>query len=335
MTKTNHIDKPKYTTTFTQQAHIELPIVCGAMYPCSNPELVAAVSEAGGLGVIQPLSLTYVHGYDFREGIRLIRRLTSKPLGMNALIESSSRKYHDKMVQWVDIALEEGVRFFITSLGKPNWVVERVHAAHGFVYHDVTERKWALKGLDANVDGFIAVNNRAGGHAGQRTAQELFDELADFGLPVLCAGGISTPEQVNHTLALGYSGVQMGTRFIATNECNASDVYKNAIVSASENDIVLTERITGVPVSVIKTPYILRTGTKAGLIAKWMLKGNYSKKIMRTIYALKSLRQLKKSNQDQTGRLDYWQAGKSVEGITEVKPVNEIMQAFRTYFVGD
>ena len=73
------------STPLTQAAGIEVPLVCGAMYPCSNPELVAAVSEAGGIGVVQPISLTYVHGHEFREGLRLIRRLTSKPIGMNAL----------------------------------------------------------------------------------------------------------------------------------------------------------------------------------------------------------------------------------------------------------
>ena len=80
-----------HANSFIHQARIALPVVCGAMYPCSNPELVAAVSEAGGLGVIQPLSLTYVHGYSLREGIRYMRRLTTKPLGMNALIERSSK----------------------------------------------------------------------------------------------------------------------------------------------------------------------------------------------------------------------------------------------------
>ncbi|KPJ94506.1 MAG: 2-nitropropane dioxygenase [Gammaproteobacteria bacterium SG8_11] len=314
---------------FTRQAGIEFPVVCGAMYPCSNPELIAAVSEAGGIGIIQPISLTYVHGYDFREGIRFMRRLTSKPLGMNALIERSSKRYHEKMVQWVDIALEEGVRFFVTSLGKPDWVVERVHAANGYVYHDVTERKWAQKGMEANVDGFIAVNNRAGGHAGKNSAQQLYEDLVEFKLPVLCAGGISTAEQFKQALQLGYEGVQIGTRFIATTECNASDAYKNAVVTASEDDIVLSERITGVPVSVIKTPYIERTGTKASLIEKWLLKGSYSKRWMRTFYALKSLRQLKKSNLDQSGRLDYWQAGKSVGGIHEILPVAKIMEEFK------
>lgn len=317
------------TNPFLQQAGIEIPVVCGAMYPCSNPELVAAVSEAGGLGIIQPISLTYVHGHDFREGIRLMRQLTSKPLGMNALIEHSSKKYHEKMVQWVDIALEEGVRFFITSLGKPDWVVKRVHAAQGFVYHDVTERKWAIKGLDANVDGFIAVNNRAGGHAGSKTAQQLHEDLTEFGLPVLCAGGISTAEQYKQALQMGYQGVQMGTRFIATRECNASDAYKNAIVIATEDDIVLSERITGVPVSVIKTPYVERTGTRSGMIQKWLLKGNVTKRWMRMLYALRSFRQFKKSNLDPTGKFDYWQAGKSVRGIHEILTVAEIMESFR------
>jgi len=314
---------------FLQQAGIELPVVCGAMYPCSNPELVAAVSEAGGLGIIQPISLTYVHGYDFREGIRYMRRLTSKPLGMNALIEHSSKRYHEKMVQWVDIALEEGVRFFITSLGKPDWVVKRVHAANGFVYHDVTERKWAGKGLDANIDGFIAVNNRAGGHAGGRSQQQLVKDLEEFGLPVLCAGGISTADQFKQALQMGYQGVQMGTRFIATKECNASDAYKNAIITATEDDIVLSERITGVPVSVIKTPYIERTGTRTGLIGKWLLKGNVTKRWVRMFYALRSFRQFKKSSLDPSGKFDYWQAGKSVNGIHEILTVAEIMKSFK------
>ena len=78
-------------TPLTRHAGIEVPLICGAMYPCSNPELVAAVSEAGGIGIVQPISLTYVHGHDFRAGLRLIRTLTSRPIGMNALIEQSSR----------------------------------------------------------------------------------------------------------------------------------------------------------------------------------------------------------------------------------------------------
>jgi NAD(P)H-dependent flavin oxidoreductase YrpB (nitropropane dioxygenase family) len=96
------------STPFTEQAGVEVPLICGAMYPCSNPELVAAASNAGGLGVVQPVSMIYVHGHEFREGLRFIRRLTDRPIGMNALIEQSSRVYRERMERWIDVALAGG-----------------------------------------------------------------------------------------------------------------------------------------------------------------------------------------------------------------------------------
>jgi len=127
------------------------------------------------------VSLTFVHGHDFRDGLRLAKRLANgNPIGMNALIESSSRAYHNRMVKWVDTAIEEGLRLFITSLGTPRWVVERVSRVGGVVYHDVTERKWALEGLESGVHGLIAVNRRAGGHAGPKSAEVLIEELGDL-----------------------------------------------------------------------------------------------------------------------------------------------------------
>ncbi|HTO73014.1 MAG TPA: nitronate monooxygenase [Gemmatimonadales bacterium] len=311
-------------TALTRHAGIRVPLICGAMYPCSNPELVAAASEAGGIGIVQPLSLTYVHGYDFREGLKLIRSLTAKPIGMNALIEQSSRTYHERMSRWMDIALEEGVRFFVTSLGNPRWVVERVAAAGGIVYHDVTERKWAEKGLAGGVHGLIAVNNRAGGHAGSRDARALLEELAPLGLPVVCAGGVGDGAEFAEVIRLGYAGVQMGTRFIATPECKAPEAYKEAIVAADEDQIVLTERITGVPVSVIRTPYIERLGLKAGPIARALLRNPRTKHWMRSAYALRSLYQLKRALV-RAGAPDYWQAGRSVRSIDRIRPVADIV----------
>ena len=321
-------DAAPIETPLTRHARIRYPIIGGAMYPCSNPELVAAVSAAGGIGIVQPISLTYVFGHEFREGLRLIRRLTPNPIGMNALIEQSSKAYRERMERWVDIALEEGVRFFVTSLGNPRWVVDRVSAVGGIVYHDVTEHKWALKGRDAGVHGLIAVNSRAGGHAGPLTPAQLMEQLADLGLPLVNAGGVGEAHDFVAALRLGYAGVQMGTRFIATPECRASDAYKQAILRADEDDIVLSERITGVPVAVIRTPYIERMGLKAGPFARWMLRGRKRKHWMRTIYALKSLYQLKKSSLDEKGETDYWQAGRSVGGIDRIEPVAEIVRRF-------
>ena len=316
-------------TPVTEQLGIEVPVLCGAMYPCSNPELVAAASEAGAIGILQPLSLVYVHGHEFRAGLKLIRGLTSKPVGMNVIVEQSSKVYLERMQRYMDTALEEGVRFFVTSLGNPRWVVERAHAVGGRVYHDVTDRRWALKGLEAGVDGLIAVNNRAGGHAGSKSAEDLYAELHDLGVPLVCAGGVGDEAAFVRALRIGYAAVQMGTRFIATAECTAHPDYKKAILDAHEQDVVLTERLTGVPVSVIRTPYIEKLGTKAGPIGRWMLKGRKTKHWMRMIYSLQSLWKLKRSSVRSFSYKDYLQAGKSVAGIEEVLPVAEVVRRFR------
>ena len=315
-------------TAFTRQAGVAVPLICGPMYPCSNPELVAAVSEAGGLGIVQPIALTYVHGHEFRAGLRYIKSLTAKPIGFNALIEGNNKLYRERMTQWIDIALEEGVRFFLTSLGNPKWVCERVHAVGGVVYHDVTEKKWAQKGADGGVDGLVAVNKLAGGHAGSRTPEALFEELQPFGLPIVSAGGVGDAAEFTRQLRIGYAAVQLGTRFIATPECRASEAYKQAILDADADDIVMTERLTGVPVAVIRNAYIEKLGTKAGWFARWMLKGRKTKHWMRTFYALNSVRRLKRSLHASDISTEYWQAGRSVAGIHEVKPAGDIVREF-------
>lgn len=310
---------------FLQQAGVKYPLICGPMYPCSNPELVAAVSEAGGLGIIQPVSLSYVHGYPLREGIRYIRRITDKPVGMNLLIEKSSRRYHQKMQSWMDIALDEGVNFFITSLGKPEWVVEKAHQAKAYVYHDVTQPRWAEIAIKTGVDGLIAVNNRAGGHAGNIEMAELYTLLKDSNLPLVAAGGISDKDTCHRALDIGYSAVQMGTRFIATKECSASMTYKQAILSAKASDIVLTKRITGIPVSVIDNDYVRRQGTQLNRLEEYAIHHQSLKSLMRMIKFILSMRQLKRSMFSDKTNNDYWQAGKSVEYIHSIESVDKIV----------
>ena len=132
----------------------------------------------------------------------------------------------------------------------------------------------------------------------------------------MSAGGVSTAAEFVADHEIGYAAVQMGTRFIATPECKASDAYKAAIIESDENDVVLTERLTGVPVSVINNDYIRRLGTKAGPVARWMLRGHKTKHWMRTWYGLNSIRQLKAGLMKSDGAAEYWQAGKSVESHT-------------------
>ena len=314
---------------FLTHAQVQTPLICGPMYPCSNPELVAAASAAGGLGIVQPISLTYVHGHDFREGLRLINRLSGgKPIGMNALIEASSETYKRRMENWVNIALEEGVRFFVTSLGNPKWIVDKAHSAGAVVYHDATERRFAEKALGAGVDGLIAVNKRAGGHLGGLNLTELFVQLQDLGVPVICAGGVGDEKDFIRALDVGYAGAQLGTRFIASDECKAPQAYKDAIVRATADDIVTTERLSGLPVAVLNTPSVARLGQKAGPIARWMLKGHRTKHWMRTIYGLKSIWALKRGLHRDAPDKDFWQAGKSVASISSIEPAGDIVGRF-------
>lgn len=315
-------------TPLTADAGIDVPIICGAMYPCSNPELVAAASAAGAIGIVQPVSMTFVYGHDFREGLQLIKRTTDRPFGMNALIEKSSRSYHERLVRWVDIALEEGVRFFITSLGNPRWVVDRAAQVGGIVYHDVTNRKWAEKAADNGVRGLIAVNSEAGGHPGKLGPRELLDEVAPLGLPIVCAGGVGNAARFRAMMDLGYAGAQLGTRFIASVECLAHPDYKQAIVTAEPKDIVLTERLTGLPVAVLNNEYIQRLGLRASPIARAMLRHRKLKYWMRSIYAATSHRRLKQSSLTSAGAREYWQAGRSVGGIRGIRSVREIVEEF-------
>ncbi len=321
-------------TPLTRAAGVTLPLIGGPMYPCSNPELVAAVSEAGGLGVIQPIALTWVHGYTLRDGIRRIRSLTSRPVGMNALIEASSTRYRRRMEEWIAIALEEGIRFYITSLGNPAWVVDMVRPQGGVVYHDVTSAHWAEKAVRAGVDGLIAVNRDAGGHAGGRSATDLLADLQPFGLPVVAAGGVGDAAGFRAMLALGYAGVQCGTRFIATTECRVSPAYQAAIVAAGAEDIVHTERLTGIPVAVIRTPRIEQLGLRAGPVARRLLRWRRTRRLMRTLYAVRSLRQLRQTVRQPSAPAEYWQAGRSVATITDVRPVSEIVAEFRAALSG-
>jgi nitronate monooxygenase len=314
------------SSEFLQHSGARVPIICGAMYPCSNPELVAAASEAGAIGIIQPLTITYVNNMDLREGIRKIKSLTSNPVGFNVLVEKYSKIYLDRMKAYLDIALDEGIKFFITALGNPSWVIKEVEKVGGVVYHDVTEKKFAEKVADKGVKGLICVNNRAGGHLGSKSPEELYEELQGFGLPLVCAGGISTKQSYDRALSLGYQAVQMGTRFIATTECSSHESYKQAIVQATEKDIVSTERVTGVPLSVINNDYVKKVGTKAGPLARFLLKSQRTKHWIRMYYSVLSFMKLKKSNFRKSSTKDYWQAGKSVAGIHAIKPVKEVIE---------
>jgi nitronate monooxygenase len=319
----------QFDSRFVDRVGVDLPIVCGPMYPGSNPELVAAVSAAGGLGVVQPISLTHLYGHDFREGLRLIRSLTDRPFGVNFTL-LPNRRYRKRMEAWLDISMEECVKFFLTSLGKPDWVVKRAHANGIVVYHDVSKAKYAKHAIDAGVDGLNCVNNRGGGQTGSESAETLAETLADSGLPLICAGGVGGPADLQHALSLGYAGAQIGTRFLATEECQVTHAYKQAIITSQESDIVWTNKLAGVNSSVIRTDDVEAGGLRAGPMLSRLLKHPKTKNAARMLLLMRAVGRYKKSTFD--GAYQYWQAGKGVGAIQRVEPVSAVMKTFEQAF---
>ena len=315
------------TQQFLADTGTKIPIVCGPMYPGSNPELVAAVSNAGGLGVVQPVALTSLYGHDFREGLQLIKQLTERPFGVNfTIFGGANKKYHEQMQDWMQISIEEGVKFFLTSLGKPDAVVKTAKEHGIVVYHDVPNKKVALAMRDSGVDGLNCINWRGGGQTGIQAAEQFMEELHDIDIPLICAGGIGNAQDFKQALKLGYAGVQLGTRFLATNECMITDSYKQAIVDSSEQDIVWTNKIAGNNSSVIKTDDIMKGGLQTGPVINYMLRKPKLKKYARMWLMSKGIRNYSKTAFSDD--VKFWQAGKGLGNIKSVESVADVMQEF-------
>ena len=316
-----------FTKKFLADTGAVTPIVCGPMYPGSNPELVAAVSECGGFGIVQPVSMTSLYGHDFREGLKLIKNLTNKPFGVNfTIFGGANKKYHEQMKEWMEISIEEGIKFFLTSLGKPDSVIKTAKE-HGIkVYHDVPNKKVALAMKDSGVDGLNCINWRGGGQTGMQSAEQFIEELHDIGIPLICAGGIGNKADYQQALDMGYAGVQLGTRFLATTECKITDSYKQAIVDSAEKDIVWTNKIAGNNSSVIKTDDIMKGGLRTGPIINYMLRKRSLKKYARMWLMSKGIRNYSKTAFDDN--VKFWQAGKGLGNIKSVETVADVMQSF-------
>lgn len=316
------------TQQFLKDSGAEVPIICGPMYPGSNPELIAAVSEAGGFGVVQPVTMTSLYGHDFREGLQLIKRLTKKPFGVNfTIFGGANQKYHEQMKTWMEIAIEEDIKFFLTSLGKPHEVIKRAKENGIKVYHDVHNKKVALAMVDAGVDGLICLNWRAGGQTGVQSAEQFIEELKAVNIPLMCAGGIGNHEDYKKALDMGYAGVLMGTRFLATHECKITDSYKQAIVNSTEADIVWTNKIAGNNSSVIKTDDIMKGGLRTGPIINFMLRNPKLKKYARMYLLSRGAKNYSKTAFDDN--VKFWQAGKGVGNITSIKSAKDVIEEFK------
>ncbi|RLD77783.1 MAG: nitronate monooxygenase, partial [Bacteroidetes bacterium] len=204
---------------------IRYPIIQAGMIWCSGWELASAVSNAGGLGLIGAGSM---YPEILREHIRKCKAATSKPFGVNLPL------IYPQMDEIVDVVIEEGIRIVFTSAGNPKKWTQYFHD-HGIkVAHVIANVKFAMKCEEAGVDAVVAEGFEAGGHNGpeETTTMTLIPMVREaIKLPLIAAGGIATGRGMMAAMALGAEGVQIGSRFVASEESSAHEMFKKSVIA--------------------------------------------------------------------------------------------------------
>ena len=232
---------------------IDLPIVGAPMFLVSYPELVVAVSNAGGIGTFPSANYRTLEEMD--EAMREIRALTDRPIGVNIILHEG---HNPAWRGQFDTALRNRAELIIFSLGVKRDVVREAQAAGAKVFFDVTTLRHAKVAAKSGVDAIIAVSQGAGGHAGTVNPFSLIPELKaapEISVPVLAAGAISSGAQMAAALCLGADAVYVGTRLIATPEARAAQAYKQMILESSASDIVYSGEISGIPANWLGPSY--------------------------------------------------------------------------------
>lgn len=315
----------QWHTSFTKLVGTRLPIIVAPMFLVSNEDLVANASEAGALGTFPALNYRPIERY--REALATIKSRTKKPIGVNIIVNKSNTRQGDDL----KYALDAGVEVFITSLGSPKTVIAEAHKNGAKVFCDVTNLEHARKVQELGADGVIAVGAGAGGHAGPISPLVLIPWLQrSLKIPVVAAGGISHGSQIAACLALGAGAVSIGTRFIASTEAGVDQKYKDAIVSSTPEDIVLTTKISGTPAAVIRTPFIEKSGTDLNPLLKFLKDNPTTKKYAVPLIHYLGERMLEAAAKSGAGGgkvswKEVWSAGQSVGLVDDIKPTREIL----------
>jgi nitronate monooxygenase len=317
----------KFKTSFTELLNVHYPIIMAPMFMVSNEEMMKAALRTGIMGVFPTLNfrndgeleqvLQRLNQYkSLREGL-------ASSYGVNLIVQKTNPLYEKHL----EICVANKVPFYISSLGNPKKVIGQAHSYGAKVFCDVTNLEHAKKSSDNGCDGFIAVGQGAGGHAGPYPLSILIPALHhNFpGKPVIAAGGIATGESIVSMLALGSSGVSIGTRFIASTESTVSDEYKDAVVDSDMEDIVLSERISGTPCTIINTPFAKKIGYKQNWFEKYMSRNPRTKKYFKMLVQIRGMKKLELAVKPGNHN-NLWCAGQSVEMIHDIKSCEEIIQ---------
>ena len=226
---------------------IRYPIFQGGMAWIADAKLAAAVSNAGGLGLISSINF----GTEaVREEIRKCRELTDKPFGVNIMLQAPNA------AEVADMIIEEGVKVVTTGAGSPSAYMPKWKAAGIKVIPVVASVAYALKMQDCGADALIAEGAESGGHIGDLHTMGLIPQIVDaVKLPVLAAGGIFDGRGAAAAFMLGACGVQVGTRFLIADECHIHENYKERLISASDIGTMVTGKSMGDAVRCLKTPF--------------------------------------------------------------------------------
>ncbi|WP_299335405.1 nitronate monooxygenase [uncultured Psychroserpens sp.] len=309
-------------TKLTQLLNIKYPIIQAPMFLVSNVAMVTEAMNAGIAGCIPALNYRTLD--ELRDAIRTLKanKVEGGSFGFNLIVNKSNIKYKGQL----EVLCEEGCDFIITSLGSPEETINQAHAVGIKVFCDVTDLRFAKKVESLGADAAIAVNNEAGGHRGNLSPEALIKELNDnLSIPVISAGGVGCKADIDKMLGYGAEGVSVGSPFIASVEAGVTDDYKQACVDYGAEDIVMTERISGTPCTVINTPYVQKIGTKATWIENLLNKNRKLKKWVKMVRFSIGMKATEKAAKKATYKT-VWVAGPSIEHTKEILPVKAIVK---------
>jgi nitronate monooxygenase len=307
--------------TLNTLLQINRPLIMAPMFLVSNTKMIIEGMKAGVAGCIPALNYRTLD--ELRASVIELKeaKVAGGSFGYNLIVNKSNIKYKDQLA----VLCEEKVDFIITSLGSPEETIRQAHKAGIMVFCDVTDLAFAKKVESLGADALIAVNNLAGGHRGNLGPEELIKELnLNTTLPVISAGGVSTKKELDDILAYGAIGVSVGSPFIASFESGVSQEYKQACVDYGAKDIVLTEKISGTPCTVINTPYVQKVGTKQSLLEQTLNKSKTLKKWVKMIRYMIGSNAVTKAATEVTYKT-VWVAGPTIENTTAITAVSEIV----------
>ena len=315
----------------TNLLKIDFPVIMAPMFLVSNEAMMKAGMQAGVMATFP--TLNYRKEGELDAVLKTLNAYKTQNIpgnyGVNLIVQKSNPLY----VQHLKICVDNKVPFYITSLGSPKEVIEAAHSYGAKVFCDVTNIEHAKKCYDLNCDGFIAVGQGAGGHAGPNPLQILVPSLkATFpDKPIVAAGGITSGAGLLSVQILGAEAVSIGTRFIASKEATVDQAYKDAIVNSHMDDIIMTTKLSGTPSTIINNDAAKKLGYEQNFIEKLLSNNKRLKKYFKMLVQIRGMQKLEKSILPNNYQR-LWIAGKSVELINSILSCGEIISEIKTEY---